>query len=60
MEEHEELEKEVRALRKNNIRIYMDAMKKVLDDGIIDGEEHALLAKLRDELKLEKDKEFSI
>ena len=60
LEEHEELEKEVRALRKNNIKIYLDAMKKVLDDGIIDGEEHALLAKLRGELKLEKDKEFSI
>jgi len=60
LEEHEELEKEVRALRKNNIKIYLDAMKKVLDDGIIDEGEHTLLARLRGELKLEKDKEFSI
>jgi hypothetical protein len=59
-EEHDKLEKEVRDGRRNNVKIYMDAMMKVLEDGIIDDDEHDLLASLRDELKLEKDSEFSI
>jgi len=59
-DEQEKLEKEVREGRRNNIKIYMDAMMKVLEDGIIDDDEHDELASLRDELKLEKDSEFYI
>ena len=59
-EEQDKLENEVREGRRNNIKIYMDAMMKVLEDGIIDDDEHDLLASLRGELKLEKDSEFSI
>ena len=58
--EHEELEREVRDRRKDNVKIYLDAMMRVLEDDIIDNEEHKELAQLREKLKLEKDSEFSI
>jgi len=59
-EEHDVLEREVRERRKDNVRIYLDAMMRVLEDGIIDPGEHEELAQLREKLKLEKDSEFSI
>lgn len=59
-EEHERMEKEVRERRRGNVRLYMDAMMRVLDDGIIDEMEREELARLRKELKLENNSEFSI
>ncbi len=59
-EEHEKLEREVKERRRGNVKLYMDAMMRVLEDGIIDEDEHEELARLRKELKLENDMEFSI
>lgn len=59
-EEHKELELEVKRQRHKNIRIYLEALEKTLEDGVIDDEERNQLYSLRKDLKLSKDQEFSI
>ncbi len=59
-EQHEELEDEVKKQRRRNLKIYLKALEKCLEDGVIDNDEQEMLTILRQKLNLEGSLEFSI